>query len=100
MVEGVESINRNFHLGRTVLAASRSPGVAAPAFGSAESEPPCKLKANNGVSRPYSRIASDSRWTAGRNQIAVVKVAGGDIEGDSGIEVNATSTPQALDELI
>src|SRR5712691_1344603 len=96
MVEGVESINRELQLGHAVLATSRGLGVAAIAFGSAEVDPLCKMKVDTGVTRPYSRIASDSQWASGRHQIAFVKVAGGDIEGDSGTDIDNRSSPEAL----
>src|SRR5260221_14734644 len=89
MVEGVEGINRDFQ------ATSCGLGVAAPAFGSAEIDPLCKMKVDTGVTRPCSRIASDSRGAGGRHQIAVVKIAGGDIEGDSGTQVNNCPSPDS-----
>src|SRR6266446_8911810 len=109
MVEGVESINRDFQLGHAVLAASaadagqsrhstssRNPGGAAVlAFGSAEVDPLCKMKVDTGVTRPCSRIASDSRGAGGRHPIAVVKIAGGDIEGDSGTQINNCPSPDS-----
>src|SRR5258708_7180115 len=94
MVEGVEGINRDFQ------ATSCGLGVAAPAFGSAEIDPLCKMKVDTGVARPCSRITSDSRRAGGRHQIAVVKVAGGDIEGDSGTQVNNCSSPEAPMETV
>src|SRR6266404_4249833 len=94
MVEGVEGINRDFQ------ATPCGPGVAAPPFGSAEVDPLCKMKVDTGVARPCSRIASDSRRAGGRHQIAVVKIAGGDIEGDSGTQVNNCSSPEAPMETV
>ncbi len=109
LVEGVESINRELQLGHAVLAASpadagqsslpassRERSITVLAFGSVEVEPLCKMKVDTGVTRPYSRIASDSRWASGRHQIAFVKVAGGDIEGDSGTDIDNRSSPEAL----
>src|SRR5713226_7289944 len=114
MVEGVESINRDFQLGHAVLAASaadagqsrhstssRDPGGAAVlAFGSAEVYPLCKMKVDTGVARPCSRIASDSRRAGSRHKIAVVKIAGGDVERDSGTQINNCSGPEAPAETV
>src|SRR5258708_3750001 len=89
MVEGVEGINRDFQ------ATSCGLGVAAPAFGSADVDPLCKMKVDTGVPGPCARIASDCGGAGGRHQIAVVKIAGGDIEGDSGTQVNNCPSPDS-----
>jgi hypothetical protein len=78
MVECVESINRDFQPGHTFVATSRvaadhssratSSGgsrVAAVGFGSVEADPLCKMKVDAGITRPCSRIASDSRRAVG-----------------------------------
>src|SRR5260370_13834873 len=89
MGEGVEGIKRDFQ------DCSRGLGVAAHALGSAEIEALCKMKVDTGVTRPCSRIASDPRGAGGRHQIAVGKIAGGDIEGDSGTQVNNCPSPDS-----
>src|SRR6267143_4736420 len=113
MVECVESINRDFQPGHTFVATSRvaadhssratSSGgsrVAAVGFGSVEADPLCKMKVDAGITRPCSRIASDSRRAGGRYHIAVVKVSGGDIERDSGTQINNCSSPEAPAEMV